>query len=205
MAWAPDYTTTSAVKTFMRITDSVDDAVIAQAITTASRMIDKAANRQFGQLDAVEARYFTPRYDQHRGRYVVPIDDLMTAVGLLVAVDLADDATYGDLVDELSLQPVNAAAKGRPWTRLIVHPTSSVTPPMRESSVEVTARWGWTAVPGPIAHACTLQASRLVNRRDSPYGIAGSPDTGSEVRLLAKLDPDVAVTVATYARPWGAV
>ncbi len=205
MPWAPDYATTAAVKTFMRITDSVDDAVITQAITTASRAIDKAANRQFGLVDAVQARYFTPRYDPVRGRIVVDIDDLMTADGLLVAADLADDATYGDLIDELGLQPVNAAVRGRPWTRLIVHPTSSVTPPLREASVEVTARWGWTAVPGPIAHACALQASRLVNRRDSPYGIAGSPDTGSEVRLLAKLDPDVAVTVGVYARPWGAV
>jgi hypothetical protein len=205
VAWAPDYTTTAAVKAFMRITDSVDDAVIAQAITTASRAIDKAANRQFGQTAAVEARYFTPRYDRRRGRTVIDVDDLMTTTGLLVAADLADDATYGDLVDELALEPVNAAAKGRPWTRLIVHPTSSVTPPLRASSIEVTATWGWTAVPGPIAHACALQASRLVNRRDSPYGIAGSPDTGSELRLLAKLDPDVAITVGVYARPWGAV
>jgi hypothetical protein len=206
MAWAPDYTTTAAVKTAMRVTDTADDAVIAAAITTASRSIDKAANRQFGRVDDVEARYFTPHYDGRRGRWVVPIDDLCSLDGLLVASDPEDDASYGSLVDELAAPPVNAGVRGRPWTRLIVHPTSSVTPVAREDSIEVrTDAWGWTAVPVPIVNACTLQASRLVNRRDSPYGIAGSPDTGSELRLLAKLDPDVAVIVATYVRPWGAV
>jgi hypothetical protein len=46
-----------------------------------------------------------------------------------------------------------------------------------------------------------LQASRFYARRDSPYGVAGSPDLGSEVRLLSKVDPDVAVSLADYVRP----
>ncbi len=205
MTWAPDYTTTAAVKTYMRVTDSVDDAVIADAITTASRQIDKATNRQFGATAGVEARYYTARWDNRRFRWVLQIDDLMTTSGLLVAYDSDDDATYGDMIDEFALSPVNSAQRGRPWHRIEVHPSSSVQPGPRENAVEVRATWGWTAVPAPIATACKMQASRLVNRRDSPYGIAGSPDTGSEVRLLAKLDPDVAVIVATLWRPWSAV
>lgn len=206
MAWAPDYTTTAAVKTFLRVTDTTDDAVIAQAIATASRQVDKAANRQFGQSGPSEARYYTPRWDRDRGRWVIKIDDLQTTAGLLVNADLDDSGAYLDLVDEYALQPVNAAAKGFPWTRIVVHPSSSVQPCSRENSVEVTANpWGWSAVPAPIAHATALQASRLVARRDSPYGIAGSPDTGSELRLLARLDPDVDVIVRAYQRMWGAV
>lgn len=205
MAWEPDYTDTTALKAYLRVLDTVDDAVLADAITTASRMIDKAANRQFGQLAGVEARYYTARFDHRRFRWCVRIDDLADPTGLIAAFDSADDATYGDVIDELALHPVNALQRGRVWTDLRVHPSSSVQPTDREDAVEVRARWGWLEVPVPIVTACKMQASRLVARRDSPYGIAGSPDTGSELRLLAKLDPDVAVIVGTYWRPWGAV
>ena len=44
------------------------------------------------------------------------------------------------------------------------------------------------------------EASRWFARRNSPYGIAGSPEMGSELRLLAKLDPDVAVMLAGKVR-----
>lgn len=200
MPWAPDYTTPTALKAFLRVADTVDDAVITAAITAASRSIDEATGRQFGVTAGVEARYFTPRYDRARGRWVVDVDDFQTAAGLLVAVDTADDATYGDLVDEYALWPVNAAAKGEPWRRIVVHPTSSVQPVQRDDAVEVTATWGWTAVPSTIVTATQMQASRLVSRRDSPYGIAGSPEAGSELRLLDKLDPDVAVMIKPYTR-----
>jgi hypothetical protein len=66
--------------------------------------------------------------------------------------------------------------------------------------VRVTALWGWSAVPPAIEQATLLQASRLLIRRDSPYGVAGSPEAGTEIRLLARLDPDVDVAVAPYRR-----
>lgn len=205
MAWAADYCTTAELKAFIRINDAVDDAVLARAITAASRAIDRACNRQFGLVTAVEARYYTARWDRRRGRWVLDIDDLMTATGLLVKADLQDDASYTDAITVFQLKPVNAAALTRPWTQIVVHPSSPVTPTSLEDGVEVTARWGWTTVPTTIVQACLLQASRLASRRDSPYGIAGSPETGSELRLLAKVDPDVAVMLGTYIRHWGAV
>lgn len=205
MTWAPDYCTLAALKTYMRITDSVDDALLSEAITQASRLIDKAANRQFGNTGTpVEARYYTARYDNRRNRWVVIVDDFQTVDGLLVAFDATDDASYGELIDEYRLHPVNSAQRGRPWYRIEVHPDSSVIPTGANEAIEVRATWGWSAVPAAIVGACKLQASRLVNRRDSPYGTTGSPETGSELRLLAKVDPDVAITVGAYWRPWGA-
>jgi hypothetical protein len=70
--------------------------------------------------------------------------------------------------------------------------------------VEVRATFGWTAIPDLVISATLLQAGRFASRRDSPYGIAGSPDTGSELRLLDKVDPDVAVMLAPLTRWWGA-
>jgi len=64
--------------------------------------------------------------------------------------------------------------------------------------------WGWSAVPVPVKEATYLQASRFHSRRDSPYGIAGSPDQGSELRLLSRVDPDVAVSLSDFVRWWAA-
>src|SRR3954462_854417 len=187
----------------MRVTATVDDALLSEAITQSSRLIDKAANRQFGNT-AIEARYYTARWDNRRNRWVIIVDDFQTVTGLLVAFDSTDDASYGDLIDEYRLHPVNSAQRGRPWYRIEVHPDSTVQPTAAADAVEVRVPWGWTDIPAPIVGACKLQASRLVNRRDSPYGTTGSPETGSELRLLAKIDPDVAITVGAFWRPWGA-
>jgi hypothetical protein len=205
MAWAPDYATTAELKAYVRISDSADDVQCALAVTAASRAIDQATNRQFGLATAAEDRYYTARWDRRRCRWVVDIDDLQTSTGLTVSVDTNDDGTYPDLVTEYAMRPVNAVAEAQPWTEVVVHPTSTIMPTALEAGVEVHAKFGWTAVPTVIKQACLLQASRILMRRDSPFGIAGSPEAGSELRLLAKVDPDVEVSLRRYRRIWGAV
>lgn len=204
MVWAPDYATASELKAYVGIDDTVDDTRITLAITAASRAIDRHTNRQFGLVAAPEARYYTASYDRDLCRWFVEIDDLMTATGLEVNADLADDATYGDVLDELALRPINAAPNGRPWTRFYVLPASTHQPNSNDGGVEVTAQFGWTAVPDAIKQATLLQASRVFKRKDAPFGVAGSPELGSELRLLERLDPDVAVTIGPYLRWWSA-
>lgn len=205
MAWAPDYATASELKAYLRIDDAVDDTQVALAVAAASRAIDNASNRQFGQVAAPEARYYPPRWDNRRGWWTVPIDDLMTATGLVVDVDLDGDLTYGHAVTDHQLAPLNAPAESRPWETLLIRPSSAVQPtdPLVDQ-VRVTARYGWSSIPTPVTQACLLQASRVISRRDAPFGVAGSPDAGSEMRLLAKVDPDVAVILRSYRRVWGA-
>jgi hypothetical protein len=202
MAWAPDYCTSAELKSFLRIEedDTVDDAQVALAVTAASRGIDLHTRRQFGNTGTAQDRYYTASWDRRRSRWTVAIDDLMTVAGLTVAYDVDDDATYSAVIDSYQLKDVNAAVEGRPWTKIVVHPGSSVLPGALEDGVEVHAVFGWTSVPTTIKEACLLQASRLVSRRDSPYGVAGSPEAGSEIRLLSKLDPDVALMVKSYRK-----
>jgi hypothetical protein len=194
MAWAPDYITGEDQGDWLRITDSVDDVEIALAVTAASRAVDNLCNRQFGSSSGAQTRSYpaTPRRD--RGVWVVEIDDLM--VGPTVALD-------GDAITDYTLEPVNAAADGMPWTRLVISADSSVQPSSTLYTVDITANpWGWTAIPDVVQLATRLQASRFLVRRDSPYGVAGSPDQGNEMRLLARLDPDVAVMLpGKYRRP----
>jgi len=196
MVWAPDYLTVSEAKAFLRIGDAVDDTELAVAITAASRAIDEHCNRQFGLLAAAEAWSYVARPDLERGRWVVDIDDLMTVTGLVVEVPTVGVTTA------FTKEPVNAAAKGRPWTRLVFDIDAAVTPVSTNNyAVNVTGRFGWTTVPVSVDQACQLQVSRFISRRDSPYGIAGSIDQGSELRLLSRVDPDVGVSLRGLVRP----
>lgn len=205
MPWKPDYATTAELKHYISpgIADTVDDAELAVAIGAASRAIDHACGRQFGQLTTAAPRYYAP---SSRGRAAVVIDDLMSVAGLAVKVDDRGEGVFGTaltLDTEVRLYPWNAPAEGRPWTMLIGAAGASW--PFRERAIEVTAKWGWAAVPAEVRQACLIQASRLFVRKNSPFGVAGSPEMGSELRLLNKLDPDVAVLLSGVRRYWAAV
>ncbi len=200
MPWKPDYASADDVAAFAHVEDDVDDVDYARAATTASRAIDNATHRQFG-LTTSEARFYTPRWSFTRGAWEIETDDF-TAV-TEVAVDVTGDGTFATVVTAGSVlkNPVNAAAKSRPWERIHVRGAVLTTAPVYPiESVRVTGTFGWASVPVAIVEATLLQASRLAVRRDSPLGVAGSPDSGSELRLLARLDPDVLTSVKDYVR-----
>lgn len=184
--WEPSYATVGELKAYVSIPDddTVDDTELSGKIAAASRSIDHHTRRQFGQVDAGEQRDYPIVC---RGVFkVLLIDDLMDTTGLVVEV-------AGAAVVPTYFHPANAAQKGMPYTRIFL--------PVDSSGVaQVTALWGWSAVPETIKEATLLQASRLFKRRDAPFGVAGSPELGSEMRLLAKVDPDVAVMLRKYVR-----
>lgn len=191
MAWAPDYLSMVQGKAFVRVDDGVDDVEIANAITTSSRAIDEHCNRQFGVVDAVEERVYRAYYNYERTRWVVSIDDLQTTVDMVVEAD-------GAAITDYVLEPRNAVAEGKAWTRLVFGTGVVLT----DDDVTATALWGWSlGFPVPVVQAAKLQTSRFLSRRDSPYGVAGSPADGSEVRLTARVDPDVGVALRGWRRP----
>ncbi len=170
------------MREFEFIDDTVDDIEIQQAITAASRAIDDATGRQFGLCTAPEERYYAPVWSDRHACWMAPIDDLSTVVGSILD---------GVLVTTGGLYPRNAVSKGDVWTRLAV---------ASGDEQAITAQWGWPSIPVPISMACKLQASRFIARRLAPFGVAGSPESGTEMRLLARIDPDVAVTINPYMR-----
>jgi hypothetical protein len=128
---------------------------------------------------------------------MVAVDDIYDITGLAVLGDLDGSGTYATSITVKYSLPKNAIAIGKVVTDLALD--NGTTSP---GAIKVTALWGWTAVPATILAATLLQASRIASRRDSPYGVAGSPELGSELRLLSKLDPDVAIMVSAYRRYW---
>lgn len=194
MPWAPDYIDAADLADELRIDDDVDDVQLARWATSGSRAVDDHCKRQFGQVAAPEARLYTPVWSKSRCMWLVQIDDTMVTP-TEVAVEQYAEGVYVVVTGSV-LRPFNAPAKSRPWTELALPDTAAVGSVFgRQGSVRVTCQWGWAAVPTEVKEASFLQASRFAIRRDSPYGIAGSPDTSSELRLLAKVDPDVAVSL----------
>jgi hypothetical protein len=193
VTWAPDYLTTSEAKDYLGVTDALDDAQLALWVTAASRAIDTKTNRQFGQLTVAAARTYrrAPYYVADLGLWVLDVDDIYSAVGLTIATGGGSPVAYAS--SGAVLLPDNAPADSRPWTQLgwTSCPTGPVIP---------TALWGWAAIPTQVKAAGQLQVSRWNFRRQSPAGVAGSPDSGSEVRLTARLDPDVATTLLGLSR-----
>lgn len=205
MAWAPDYCTAAQLKSWLRIGDTADDALLAFAVTAASRDVDQYCGRQFGVVGSAEARYYTWSGDLIDGRAALAVDDLQTVTDLEVQPLDTDGAALGALLvsgADFDLWPWNAAAKGHPWTHLVARSTGTWSCYPR--SVAIEAKWGWTAVPSSVLHATLLEAAETFARRNAPFGIAGSPEMGSELRLLAKVDPDAARLLAPFKRHWGA-
>lgn len=190
--WKPNYVTVDEAKAYLRITDAVDDVRLGLDVAAASRAIDRATHRQFGKLAAPAERFYTAQYDCDRGWFVT-IDDLQDAAAMVVE-------SAGTAITDYRLTPLNAAGDGEPWTEVLFG--STVRPATTYGAVSVTALFGWTTVPDTIKDAALLQTARFFKRSDAPFGVAGSPESGSEMRLLAKVDPDVAVMVADYVRRW---
>lgn len=211
MALRADYTSVADLKVFMRIEDTTDDAAITLAVTAASRAVDRAANRSFGQDDPAVARiakatYHPSQGDEFYGRWTVDPDaDISTTTSLVVKTDSNDDGVFETtltLNTDYRLWPYNAPADGRPWERIVL--AAGGTGPAGIRPVEVTAKWGWAAVPPDIKLATQIQAQTILRGgRDSPLGIAGSPEFGNEMRLSTKLHPLAAELVANYFKIWG--
>lgn len=203
MTWAPSYATPAELRTYLRLeavtadaTDIAQDTLVyTPALATASREIDDACRRQFGSVTS-EARYYTAEWYDDHSHYILKIDD--TQATLTLAVDLDDSSAYATAVTDFRLIPKNATQTGKAVTGIVLGSTTSVT--RKADRYKATSAWGWTAVPATIKTATLIQAARLVKRRDAPFGVAGSPEFGNELRLLAKLDPDVDLMVRAYKR-----
>lgn len=192
-----DYAEVNDVLAYLRISDSNDTALVRTLITQVSRMIDDYCDRQFYQDAAVSARVFsTESWD------VCSVDDISTTTGLIIATDQNNDGTYETTWSstDYQLEPLNGLARNRAVHTIRATGRNYQFPTWRTAGVQVTARWGWPAIPAQIGEACILQVARLVMRRQAPGGIISMPDLGVAERLYASMDPDARVLLAPFVR-----
>jgi hypothetical protein len=196
------YASLSDLKSAIRITDTNDDGLLQVALDAATSAIDEHCGRTFAVGGGVVTRNFEPN-----GNGTVTIDDIYDKTGLVISVaGTVVPVAVPNVSAGYTLTPENATALNEPFTGLYYQSFPLVAWPLlwavQRANVAVTTdKWGFAAVvPAAVKMACLLQGSRWFARRNSPYGIAGSPEMGSELRLLAKLDPDVAVMLAGKVR-----
>lgn len=181
------YTTLAAIKAAMRIPDTIDDDLIVSVIEGACRRIDEeCGDRHFYADTTATARVFASN-----GQRVLPVDDISTTTGLLVKVDHDGDGVFETTIAATGyqLEPLNSLARSKPVGMLRAVDANWPQSSTGRALVEVTARWGWPAVPAPVAEAARLTVLRLFNRFNSPLGIAGFGDLGAV--MVRNLDPDV--------------
>lgn len=203
MPWAPDYCTDDDLKAWLRIGDTDDDSLLAYAITAASRIVDAYCGRQFGQITSAVTRYYTWAGSVYDYRDVLLTDDLYTVTDLVVGLDTDGDGDNDQTLTSgthFDLWPANAALDGQPWKGLLLRQASTHRYNRYARGLAITARWGWAAVPAAVVQATLLLAAELFARRNAPFGVAGSPELGSEMRLLAQVDPDAVNALRPYMR-----
>lgn len=186
------YATGEELAEFSRIGDNQDHNWLDYAVSSASRDIDHFCGRAFGLDDEPVERLYRPKPDYIKGWWTVDIDDLASSP-VTVTVN-------GNEVDTFELGPVNAVANGRVWTRLSFTSDSEYRPTCPSDQVAVTAAFGWPTVPDAIHQAALFQGSRLLKRREAPFGISGSPEFQGELRLLNKLDVDAELLSKAFKR-----
>ncbi len=61
--------------------------------------------------------------------------------------------------------------------------------------MQVTAKWGWSAVPGPVKQACVYLAEETYKLKGSPFGVAASDQFGP---IRMRDNPKVLSMLAPY-------
>lgn len=188
MAIVNGYCTLAEVKAALRLTDNVDDSLLEKAIESASRRIDGYCGRWFYKTSATAVTV----YPQNIYFLQFP-NDVASTTGLIVKTDTSGDGTYATtltLGTDYIVEPTNATLRGYPYQNIQM--VSGQTFPLYVTpsfpTVQVTAQWGWNAIPSDVSQACVLLAMRQFARLNAALGVVGFADMALQVRAV---DPDV--------------
>jgi hypothetical protein len=171
-------------------------SLLERAINATSRAIDDYCDRRFWQDPTPVARTYSP--DASTWAFV---DDISTTTGLIVQVDdglnggFATTWTQGT---DFVLRPSNAAADGKPWYKIVAVGGRPFPCSATRDTLQVTARFGWTAIPDGVNQACVLRAAALFQRREATFGVAGFGEFG--VVRITRRDADVIDLLAPFVR-----
>jgi len=203
MAITNGYATLTEIKNYMSISDTTDDSLLEDLVESASRSIDRIANRRF-YLDASASARLYRAYSN----IFVFVDDIGSTTNLVVAIDSAGNGTYSKtlaLNTDYILDPLTSQSLNRPYTQLtMVSNTESwpIFPGISQNGlrpgVQVTAKWGWPSVPSDINMACLILTADLYKRKDAPGGILGLGDLG--VVRMSPIGRDVTAMVRAYKK-----
>lgn len=198
------YGTVSALKARLNITDTVDDSVLTDALNAAAVQIDNWCGWRFTQDSAVQARtfwaddpYCLRLVDDENG------DGISTLTGLIVKTDDNGTGVFGTtwtIDTHFTVQPANALTRTPAWPYIELVAVGDYVFPRwaRRRGVQVTAKFGWPAVPDDVTAAALMLAADIFKSKDTQFGVAGTSDFGV-VRVSA--NSTARQLLAPYRKP----
>ena len=193
------YMDKSELKTFLGMSGTAQDNNLDFALDAASSAIDDFCGRVFYKTDATQDRF----YDCEFADFIY-VDDIATTTGLVVKTLNSDGTDLKTLTlgTDFFLYPHNADKTDpiMPFNKIVMALESSgqTLPTTYPKGLKVTATFGFPVqsgsdtVPAAIKQATLIQAARFFQRKNSPMGFSGNPETGqAPVIFLSELDPDV--------------
>lgn len=171
------------------------DAEWTRRLASSSSDINRWTHRQFGKTDTASERTFRP------DRGGVDVHDFYSTTGLAIVPYLGTTAGTPWDVATLEFEPLDGIVDmvpGWPYSRICAgyagHPMLA-NMFYSATTVKVTAKWGWTAIPANVNTACLILASADNKGKDTPFGVAGFGDYAVRIRsnpmAQEKLDPYV--------------
>jgi hypothetical protein len=178
--------------------DTLDDLRLESACDAATAQIQAECGRQFITDAAVSPRVFVAG-----SALVCEVDDISTTSGLVIKTDEDNNGTFETtwVATDYQLEPLNARLEGQVWPYTQIRAIDARLFPGRrgQALVQVTARWGWPAVPKPVLQAAQIQAVSIFKSADAPLGVAGFGDIGV-VRLRQAMHPVAMSLLSQYRR-----
>lgn len=177
MALGDPYVDAAALRTYLGIGDSGDDALLLAAATAATQWVNRHTGRQFNKATAATSRVYRARTCN-----VIDVDDFWTTADLVVGFDLADSGTFTTQSSTIwTLEPLNGIRDGEtgwPYERFVSNGSATFPQWAGRPGVQVTAQWGWAAVPDSVVQATKIVAAFIFNLKDSPLGVLQFTDGG---------------------------
>jgi len=191
---APLYASLEQIKARMQITHADDDDLLGDALDSASREIDKFCGRRFYADALATARAYYPATSCR-----VRVDDFYETASLVVKTDADGDGVFETTLATTGYfpTPLNGVVDGEsgwPYYDIETITSGALPTSTRRAPIQVTAKWGWAAVPRPVYQACLIIAQANYKLKDVAFGAAGVGDLGIVTirqvpAAMAKLSP----------------
>lgn len=186
------YCTLAQVKAALRLTDNADDTLLESAIQSASRRIDEECNRWFYKTAQTPVQVYPASI------YECGVLNDIANSSVTVKIDSVGDGSYATTWtqgQQYQLEPLNTVITGKPYRRIVCINGYSFPIADDKPLVQVTAQWGWNAVPSDVEQACILLSMRQFARLNAALGVVGFADMAIQVRAV---DPDVRDLLHSY-------
>ena len=199
MAIGDPYATILELKGYAEhMSDTTDDTQLTEVMLQASRAVEHYCQRQFNKATSATAKIFYPS-----SLYVACVEDFWTTASLAIATDEGNDGVY-ELTwtsSDYQLEPINQVVDGEtgwPYYRIRAVGTSKRFPFTyldARAPLQVTAQWGWNAVPTNVKVATIYLAMETFKLRGAPFGVANTDQFGP---IRVRDNPKVMNMLAPY-------